>query len=47
MDFWRSEAYMKFFEFLDSRGGFYYEVSPTTKAAVNCADEIYPLLEMG
>lgn len=26
MDFWRSEAYTKFFEFLDSKGGFYYEV---------------------
>jgi len=25
MDFWRSEAYTKFFEFLDSKGGFYYE----------------------
>ncbi|KAF9221140.1 glycosyltransferase family 15 protein [Gyrodon lividus] len=25
MDFWRSEAYMKFFEFLDEKGGFYYE----------------------
>ncbi|PVF94300.1 hypothetical protein CPB86DRAFT_50427 [Serendipita vermifera] len=25
MDFWRSEAYMKYFEFLDSKGGFYYE----------------------
>ncbi|KAJ3903112.1 glycosyltransferase family 15 protein [Lentinula edodes] len=25
MDFWRSEAYAKFFEFLDSKGGFYYE----------------------
>ncbi|KAF7303926.1 Glycosyltransferase family 15 protein [Mycena indigotica] len=24
-DLWRSEPYMKFFEFLDSRGGFYYE----------------------
>jgi len=23
-DLWRSDAYMKFFEFLDSRGGFYY-----------------------
>ena len=29
MDFWRSEAYMAFFEFLDSKGGFYYEVSVT------------------
>ena len=26
MDFWRSEAYMKYFEYLDSKGGFYYEV---------------------
>ncbi|TFK42570.1 nucleotide-diphospho-sugar transferase [Crucibulum laeve] len=25
MDFWRGEAYQKFFEFLDSTGGFYYE----------------------
>ncbi|KAG8846367.1 alpha 1,2-mannosyltransferase 2.4.1, partial [Serendipita sp. 405] len=25
MDFWRSEAYMKYFEYLDSKGGFYYE----------------------
>ncbi|KAF8147842.1 glycosyltransferase family 15 protein [Crassisporium funariophilum] len=25
MDLWRGEAYMKFFEYLDSTGGFYYE----------------------
>jgi alpha 1,2-mannosyltransferase len=25
MEFWRSKAYMDFFEFLDSKGGFYYE----------------------
>ncbi|KAI9571530.1 glycosyltransferase family 15 protein [Boletus coccyginus] len=25
MDFWRSEAYMKYFEFLEEKGGFYYE----------------------
>jgi len=25
LDFWRSEAYMKFFEHLDNAGGFYYE----------------------
>jgi len=25
LDFWRSEAYMKYFEFLDQKGGFYYE----------------------
>jgi alpha 1,2-mannosyltransferase len=27
LDFWRSEAYMKYFEYLDAQGGFYYEVS--------------------
>ena len=26
MKFWRGEAYMSFFEYLDSQGGFYYEV---------------------
>jgi hypothetical protein len=25
LNFWRSEAYMKFFEHLDKAGGFYYE----------------------
>jgi alpha 1,2-mannosyltransferase len=25
LDFWRSEAYTKYFEHLDSKGGFYYE----------------------
>ncbi|KAJ7437579.1 glycosyltransferase family 15 protein [Mycena galericulata] len=25
LDLWRGESYMKFFEFLDSKGGFYYE----------------------
>ncbi|KIM60235.1 glycosyltransferase family 15 protein [Scleroderma citrinum Foug A] len=25
MDFWRSDAYMSFFNFLDEKGGFYYE----------------------
>ncbi|TCD71890.1 alpha 1,2-mannosyltransferase 2.4.1 [Steccherinum ochraceum] len=25
LDLWRSEAYMKFFEYLDQKGGFYYE----------------------
>lgn len=28
LDFWRGEAYTAFFEYLDSRGGFYYEVRP-------------------
>ena len=26
LDFWRNEAYMKFFDYLESQGGFYYEV---------------------
>ena len=27
MDFWRGEAYQRFFDFLDAKGGFYYEVN--------------------
>ena len=35
LDLWRSEAYMKFFDFLDERGGFYYEVcSPLLSSRV-------------
>ena len=26
MDFWRGEAYSAYFDFLDRKGGFYYEV---------------------
>lgn len=26
LDLWRGEAYSKFFDFLDQKGGFYYEV---------------------
>lgn len=26
LDFWRGEAYTKYFEHLDKKGGFYYEV---------------------
>jgi len=26
MDFWRGPAYTAFFDYLDARGGFYYEV---------------------
>lgn len=29
MDFWRQEAYSKFFDYLDEQGGFYYEVRPS------------------
>ena len=25
MDFWRGEAYTKFFDYIDRSGGFYYE----------------------
>lgn len=31
LDLWRGEAYSKFFEFLDSKGGFYYEVCDSNK----------------
>ena len=27
MDFYRGDAYTAFFDFLDAKGGFYYEVS--------------------
>jgi hypothetical protein len=27
LELWRGEPYSKFFDFLDSKGGFYYEVS--------------------
>jgi len=42
LDFWRGEAYTKYFEYLDSKGGFYYEVcvlfplSPTERALICC-----------
>ena len=26
MNFWRGEAYTKYFDYLDATGGFYYEV---------------------
>jgi hypothetical protein len=26
MDFWRGDAYTRFFDYLDQKGGFYYEV---------------------
>jgi hypothetical protein len=38
LNFWRSEAYSKYFDFLDSKGGFYYEVST---CAVSVRPEIY------
>lgn len=34
MDFWRSEAYSKFFDYLESKGGFYYEVRATSTVGV-------------
>jgi alpha 1,2-mannosyltransferase len=27
MDFWRGEAYQAYFQYLEIKGGFYYEVS--------------------
>lgn len=31
LDFWRGEAYTKYFEYLDQTGGFYYEVRLSLK----------------
>jgi hypothetical protein len=42
LDFWRGEAYSKYFEYLDSKGGFYYEVRillclcPTKRTLICC-----------
>jgi hypothetical protein len=42
LDFWRGEAYSKYFEYLESKGGFYYEVCihfplcPTERALMHC-----------
>lgn len=33
LDFWRGEAYTKFVEFLDQKGGFYYEVRLGSEAS--------------
>lgn len=32
LDLWRGEAYTKFFEFLDKKGGFYYEVRRSSQS---------------
>ena len=47
MDFWRGEAYSAFFEYLDSHGGFYYEVNSSLSPVsarnkiLNCPDCMY------
>ena len=35
LDFWRGEAYQRFFDFLDQKGGFYYEVVTTLLSNVD------------
>ncbi|CAK5277907.1 unnamed protein product [Mycena citricolor] len=35
LDLWRSESYLKYFDFLDRKGGFYYEVSRWGDAPVH------------
>lgn len=32
MEFWRGEAYTAFFDYLEAKGGFYYEVCPSRVA---------------
>ncbi|KAG6818103.1 hypothetical protein H0H87_000007 [Tephrocybe sp. NHM501043] len=43
LDLWRSEAYSKFFDFLDEKGGFYYEAIDTNLS--NIALKEMPTLE--
>jgi len=43
LDFWRGEAYSKFFDYLDEQGGFYYEVS----LVFVCQDRSSPRIAMG
>lgn len=38
---------MKFFEFLDSKGGFYYEVSLCTRTTMLYCADVYSTLAMG
>ena len=38
MNFFRSEAYSKFFDYMDSRGGFYYEVCKPV-LALSCTNQ--------
>ncbi|KAH9857319.1 glycosyltransferase family 15 protein [Lenzites betulinus] len=38
MDFWRGEAYTKFFEHLESQGGFYYEARPLPPISTRWGD---------
>jgi hypothetical protein len=40
MEFWRGEAYQKFFDHLESKGGFYYEVS-FSEVVKTQSDDIY------
>ena len=49
LDFWRGEAYSKFVDFLDSKGGFYYEVSLRTSgfAEPGMTLVIFILIAMG
>jgi len=41
LDLWRGESYSKFFDFLDSKGGFYYEVGSAVVSSI--ADFSVPL----
>lgn len=41
LDLWRGEAYSKFFDFLDEKGGFYYEVRFAGASIFLVADDSY------
>jgi Glycolipid 2-alpha-mannosyltransferase len=42
MEFWRGPAYTAFFEYLDSKGGFYYEVRSFLSFQTN-PHHLYPI----
>lgn len=41
LNFWRGEAYMKYFEYLDRAGGFYYEVCVSLTFLYVCNTDFY------
>lgn len=47
LDLWRSPAYSKFFDFLDKKGGFYYEVRHFSDHFLDDWNKLVPFLALG
>ena len=47
LDFWRGEAYTKFVEFLDEKGGFYYEVGHRDLGFRSTGNNVFLLIALG